>query len=44
LDARGRAPFFLITADVYAQGELVEAENLRQVDVVVVCPAVPTLG
>jgi uncharacterized FAD-dependent dehydrogenase len=27
LDARGRAPFFLITADVYAQGELVEAEN-----------------
>ena len=27
LDARGRAPFFLITADVYAQAELVEAEN-----------------
>ncbi len=27
LDARGRAPFFLITADVYAPGELVEAEQ-----------------
>ncbi len=27
LDARGRAPFFLITADVYAPKELVEAEQ-----------------
>ena len=27
LDARGRAPFFLITADVYGKGEEVAVEN-----------------
>jgi len=44
LDARGRAPFFLITADVYAPGELVEAEQGYRLKSVVNASPVHIIG
>jgi hypothetical protein len=44
LDARGRAPFFLITADVYPSGELMEAERGFQLKSVKNAPPVHIIG
>lgn len=44
LDARGRAPFFLITANVYAPGELVEAEQGYRLKSVVNASPVHIIG